>query len=383
MNIGKNCSGIIHSVCFTKVNKGEVRVLFGSTAKMGTGTNCQKKLIALHNLDIPWRPSDMSQRGGRIERQGNENSKAHIYNYVTKGSFDAYLYQTLEAKQRFIGQIMTSKTPARRCEDVDQQALSYSEIKALCTGDERIKEKMMLENEVKELNLLKSEHTNTVFDMQQKVSVYPEKHEQLETSLSNLRADREILRKLPIDAETKLPEFKITIDGTEYTDRKEAAKALEDTVMSFVKKSSDVSQEIGEFQGFKVSVTAVMIGSQPDISITMENNAKHTCTLTSNFPANLKRMESTLYKIDQRIDDVRNKLSNLEADYKNAEKIVNSPFPQQEALDTKTERLSTLTDELNKAAAEAKKNKPKQERTCYFERAKLKREAFKDTMPTT
>lgn len=160
---------------FDRVNKGEVRVLLGSTGKMGTGTNCQKKLIALHNLDIPWRPSDLQQRIGRIERQGNQNSVAHVFNYVTKGSFDAYLYQTLEAKQRFIGQIMTSKTPARTCEDVDQQALNYSEIKALCTGDERIKEKMMLDNEVKELNLLKAEHTNTVFDMQQTVASTPAK----------------------------------------------------------------------------------------------------------------------------------------------------------------------------------------------------------------
>ena len=309
---------------FDKVNKGEVRVLLGSTAKMGTGTNCQKKLIALHNIDIPWRPSDMSQRGGRIERQGNENSKAHIYNYVTKGSFDAYLYQTLESKQRFIGQIMTSKTPARTCEDVDQQALNYSEIKALCTGDERIKEKMMLENEVKELNLLKSEHKNTVFDMQQKVSAYPKKHNHLETSLENLRADKEILRKLPIDTETKLPEFKITIDGTEYTDKKEAAKAFEDTVMGFIQKSSDTTAEIGEFQGFKLTVNAVIMGNQPDVSVTMENNAKHTCTLTSNFSANLKRMESTLYKIDQRIDNVKNEITRLDADFKNAEKIVNN-----------------------------------------------------------
>ena len=324
------------------------------------------------------RPSDMSQRGGRIERQGNENSKAHIYNYVTKGSFDAYLYQTLESKQRFIGQIMTSKTPARTCEDVDQQALNYSEIKALCTGDERIKEKMMLENEVKELNLLKSEHKNTVFDMQQKVSAYPKKHNQLETSLENLRADKEILRKLPIDTETKLPEFKITIDGIESTDKKEAAKAFEDTVMGFIQKSSDTTAEIGEFQGFKLTVNAVMMGNQPDVFVTMENNAKHTCTLTSNFSANLKRMESTLYKIDQRIDNVKNEITRLDADFKNAEKIVNTPFSQQEILETKTERLSTLTNELNKAAAEAKRNKPKQERTCYFERAKLKREAFKD-----
>jgi hypothetical protein len=320
----------------------------------------------------------MAQRAGRIERQGNENAKAHIFNYVTNGSFDAYLYQTLEAKQRFIGQIMTSKTPARRCEDVDQQALSYSEIKALCTGDERIKEKMMLENEVKELNLMKSEHTNTVFDMQQTVASYPEQHEKLETVLANLRADREDLRKLPIDSETKLPMFKITIAGKEYTDKKEAATALEDTILDFVKNSSDKSKEIGEFQGFKLSVSASMLGNEPDISIAMQGNANHSCVLTSNFTVNLKRMESTLYKIDLRIDNVRNKLTKLNADFENAEKIVRTPFPQQAALEEKTERLSTLTDELNKAAAEAKRNKPKQERTCYFERAKLKKEAFKD-----
>lgn len=363
---------------FDRVNKGEVRVLLGSTGKMGTSTNCQKKLIALHNLDIPWRPSDLQQRIGRIERQGNQNSVAHVFNYVTKGSFDAYLYQTLEAKQRFIGQIMTSKTPARTCEDVDQQALNYSEIKALCTGDERIKEKMMLDNEVKELNLLKAEHTNTVFDMQQTVAVTPAKIEKAEERLENLKADRETLRQLPIDEETKLPVFKITIAGTEYTDRKEAAQALEDTVLDFVKKSSDSEKEIGEFQGFKLSVKAVMFGNEPDISITMKGNAEHSCTLTSSFSANLKRMESTLYKIDQTISDAQNNVNKLKMDLENARRIVNTPFPQQAELEEKTERLTALTEELNQAAMEAKKNAPEKQRTCYFKRAKLKKEAFKD-----
>lgn len=363
---------------FDRVNKGEVRVLLGSTGKMGTGTNCQKKLIALHNLDIPWRPSDLQQRIGRIERQGNQNSVAHVFNYVTKGSFDAYLYQTLEAKQRFIGQIMTSKTPARTCEDVDQQALNYSEIKALCTGDERIKEKMMLDNEVKELNLLKAEHTNTVFDMQQTVASTPAKIEKAEERLENLKADRETLRQLPIDEETKLPVFKITIDGTEYTDRKEAAQALEDAVLDFVKKSSDSEKEIGEFQGFKLSVKAVMFGNEPDISVTMKGNAEHKCALTSSFSANLKRMESTLYKIDQTISDAQNSINKLKMDLENAMRIVNTPFPQQAELEEKTERLTALTEELNQAAMEAKKNAPEKQRTCYFERAKLKKEAFKD-----
>jgi N12 class adenine-specific DNA methylase len=368
---------------FDRVNKGEVRVLLGSTGKMGTGTNCQKKLIALHNLDIPWRPSDLQQRIGRIERQGNQNSVAHVFNYVTKGSFDAYLYQTLEAKQRFIGQIMTSKTPARTCEDVDQQALNYSEIKALCTGDERIKEKMMLDNEVKELNLLKAEHTNTVFDMQQTVASTPAKIEKAEERLENLKADREALRQLPVDEETKLPVFKITIDGMEYTDRKEAAQALENAVLDFVKNSSDQETDVGEFQGFKLFVKAVMFGNEPDISITMKGNAEHSCTLTSSFSANLKRMESTLYKIDQTISDAQNNVNKLKMDLENAQRIVNTPFPQQAELEQKTERLAFLTDELNQAAIEAKKNAPEKKRTCYFERAKLKKEAFKDRQKTT
>ena len=368
---------------FDRVNKGEVRVLLGSTGKMGTGTNCQKKLIALHNLDIPWRPSDLQQRIGRIERQGNQNSVAHVFNYVTKGSFDAYLYQTLEAKQRFIGQIMTSKTPARTCEDVDQQALNYSEIKALCTGDERIKEKMMLDNEVKELNLLKAEHTNTVFDMQQTVASTPAKIEKAEERLENLKADREALRQLPVDEETKLPVFKITIDGMEYTDRKEAAQALENAVLDFVKNSSDQETDVGEFQGFKLFVKAVMFGNEPDISITMKGNAEHSCTLTSSFSANLKRMESTLYKIDQTISDAQNNVNKLKMDLENAQRIVNTPFPQQAELEQKTERLASLTDELNQAAIEAKKNAPEKKRTCYFERAKLKKEAFKNRQKTT
>lgn len=205
---------------FDKVRSGEIRVLLGSTAKMGTGTNVQKKLIAVHDLDIPWRPADLEQRAGRIIRQGNENKQVQIFRYVTKGTFDAYSYQTLENKQKFISQIMTSKTPARKCEDVDQQALTYSEIKALCTGDERIKEKLMLENEVKELRVLAAEHRNTVFEMEDKIARFPEQEQKLTAILADLHTDREALRKLPIDPERKLPVFKITIGETEYTDRK-------------------------------------------------------------------------------------------------------------------------------------------------------------------
>ena len=236
----------------------------------------------------------------------------------------------------------------------------------------------MLDNEVKELNLLKAEHTNTVFDMQQTAATIPAKIEKAEIRLENLKADREALRQLPVDSETKLPVFKITIDGTEYTDRKEAAQAFEDVVLDFVKKSSDSEKEIGEFQGFKLSVKAVMFGNEPDISVTMQGNAEHKCVLTSSFSANLKRMESTLYKIDQTISDAQSSINKLNMDLENARRILATPFPQQAELEQKTERLATITDELNQAAMEAKKNAPEKQRTCYFERAKLKKEAFKD-----
>lgn len=214
--------------------------------------------------------------------------------------------------------------------------------------------------------------------MQQTVAATPAKIEKAETRLENLKSDREILRQLPIDEETKLPVFKITIDGTEYTDLKEAAQALEEVVLDFVKRSSNSEKEIGEFQGFKLTVNAVMFGNEPDISIMMSGNAEHKCVLTSSFSANLKRMESTLYKIDQTINDAQNSVNKLKMDLENAQRIVATPFPQQAELEQKTERLTTLTDKLNQAAIEAKKNALEKQRTCYFERAKLKKEAFKD-----
>lgn len=363
------------SELFDKVRSGEVRVLLGSTAKMGTGTNVQKKLIAVHDLDIPWRPADLEQRAGRIIRQGNENKNVEIYRYVTKGTFDAYSYQTLENKQKFISQIMTSKEPARKCEDVDQQALTYSEIKALCTGDERIKEKLMLDNEVKELKALASEHQNTVYEMEDKIKHFPEKEERLTTALDNLRADRNHLRTLPIDEETKIPVFKITIGETEYTDKKEAAKAFEDAVLAISK--ADTPVKIGEFQGFPLSVTMHSPAMGGGMSATMNGAYPHTTKLIESFSHNLRRLEGSLYNIDRKIDEVNTSLAKLRVDHTEAQKIVAEPFAQADELSTKESRLKTLTEELNQAAIEAKKNAPKKEKTCYFERAKLKKEAAK------
>lgn len=358
---------------FDKVRSGEIRVLLGSTAKMGTGTNVQKKLIAVHDLDIPWRPADLEQRAGRIIRQGNENKNVQIFRYVTKGTFDAYSYQTLENKQKFISQIMTSKTPARKCEDVDQQALTYSEIKALCTGDERIKEKLMLENEVKELRVLAAEHRNTVFEMEDKIARFPEQEQKLTAILADLHTDREALRKLPIDTERKLPVFKITIGETEYTDRKEAAKALEDAVLAI--KYADTPVKVGSFQGFDLSVTVNSNMMGGGMSAGLQGATSHTTKLIDSFAHNLNRLEAALYNIDGRIERTQDNLAKLRLDHAEAQKIVAEPFPQQEELDTKEQRLKVVTDELNQAAIEAKKNAPKREKTCYFERAKMKRDA--------
>ena len=358
---------------FDKVRSGEIRVLLGSTAKMGTGTNVQKKLIAVHDLDIPWRPADLEQRAGRIIRQGNENKQVQIFRYVTKGTFDAYSYQTLENKQKFISQIMTSKTPARKCEDVDQQALTYSEIKALCTGDERIKEKLMLENEVKELRVLAAEHRNTVFEMEDKIARFPEQEQKLTAILADLHTDREALRKLPIDPERKLPVFKITIGETEYTDRKEAAKALEDAVLAI--KYADTPVKVGSFQGFDLSVTVNSNMMGGGMSAGLQGATSHTTKLIESFAHNLNRLEAALYNIDGRIERTQDNLAKLRLDHAEAQKIVAEPFPQQEELETKEQRLKVVTDELNQAAIEAKKNAPKREKTCYFERAKMKRDA--------
>ena len=362
---------------FDKVRSGEIRVLLGSTAKMGTGTNVQKRLIAVHDLDIPWRPADLEQRAGRIIRQGNENKNVQIFRYVTKRTFDAYSYQTLENKQKFISQIMTSKTPARKCEDVDQQALTYSEIKALCTGDERIKKKLMLENDVKELRVLAAEHRNTVFEMEDRVARFPEQEQRLTTILNDLHTDREALRKLPIDPERKLPVFKITVGETECSDRKEAAKALEDAVLAI--KYADTPVKVGSFQGFDLTVTVNSNMMGGGMLACLKGSASHTTKLIESFAHNLNRLEAALYNIDGRIERTQTDLAKLRLDHEEAQKIVAEPFSQQEELDSKEERLKVLTDELNQAAIEAKKNAPKREKTCYFERAKMKRDAARLT----
>lgn len=363
---------------FDKVRNGDVRVLLGSTGKMGTGTNVQDKLIAVHDLDIPWRPADMEQRKGRIVRQGNKNKNVHVFRYVTKGTFDAYSYQTLENKQKFISQIMTSKVPLRKCDDVDQQALSYSEIKALCTGDERIKEKMSLDNEVKELKMLKAEYKNTQYEMQDKVKNFPAYNERCERIIKNLTSDLEHCKQLPIDPETNLPKFSIEIKDTTYTDRTEAAKALETACLELISKS-DEPVTIGKFHGFPLTVSYSSI--EQGLKATLHGAAQHKSDFSISFASNIKKLENSVFKIENNIDDVKTDLHRQELDVLEAKQILQQPFTQETELENKEKRLVELTEELNEAAAQAKLNNPGKQRTCYFEMAKLKKDSLKRSTP--
>lgn len=372
---------------FSKVRSGEVRVLLGSTSKMGTGVNVQKKLIAVHDLDIPWRPADMEQRRGRLVRQGNENKHVHQYRYVTKGTFDAYSYQLLESKQKFISQIMTSDAISRSAEDVDQQALNYSEIKALCVGDERLKERADMENEVANMRIQKREHDSRIYDMQDLIAAYPKTKENLETARSNLKADKAHIASLPIDLKNNHPAFAITIDGIRYTERKPAADALRKAVLSHLDvKDKDKSIEIGEFMGFPLSITTREFGmldgnSATMFSATLNGAAKYTCDLVDSFDTNLRRIESSVMKIDQRIQNIDSELNGLEIDYENAQKIVAEPFDLRSkdgrTLGEMETALTSLTEELAQSAAKAKKENPQKMKTCYFERAKLRKSAAK------
>lgn len=360
------------SELFERVRKGDVRILLGSTPKMGTGTNVQDKLIAVHDLDIPWRPADLEQRKGRVVRQGNNNKKVHLYRYVTKGTFDAYSYQTLENKQKFISQIMTSKTPLRRCEDVDQQALSYAEIKTLCTGDERIKEKMQLDSEVKGLQIERAEYINTKHDMEDKIKIAPKLEQNYQSTISNLNKDKAHLKKLP-----EPPEFKLVLENKVYgnDDRTEAAKAFEKAFFNAVNRNPEKSVQIGEFQGMPLMASSVTLNGQSIFSATLNGAAIHKIDIGASFSNNIKRLEGALDGIDQRIADIKSKLNELRIDVVEAEKIVSVPFAHEDELKEKSERLEQLTDELNNAAMELKeKNKDKQ-RTNYFDVAKLKKEA--------
>lgn len=357
------------SELFAKVRSGEVRILLGSTGKMGTGTNVQDRIIALHDLDVPWRPSDLEQRRGRMVRQGNINDKVHLYRYVTKGTFDAYSYQLLEKKQKFISQIMTSKEPGRKCADVDQAALTYSEIKALCTGDERIREKLTLENRVKELQALKSEYNSTRYELEDKVNAYPEERKKLLLDIGNISKDMETVKNIPFDVKTESYRVGITIGKDAYSllddeSRKVAAKALTNAVAQ-VKGDANKNKRIaiGGLGNFGVEV--INDGYFLDkITATLRGNYTYSVELGVSSIINLKKIENLLFKVENVLNDKKSELNKLDIDYKTAQNMLHKPFEFEDELNNSTKRLDELTTALNIDMSEHKVDKPK--KTHYF-----------------
>ena len=357
------------SELFAKVRSGEVRILLGSTGKMGTDTNVQDRIIALHDLDVPWRPSDLEQRRGRMVRQGNINDKVHLYRYVTKGTFDAYSYQLLEKKQKFISQIMTSKEPGRKCADVDQAALTYSEIKALCTGDERIREKLTLENRVKELQALKSEYNSTRYELEDKVNAYPEERKKLLLDIGNISKDMETVKNIPFDVKTESYRVKITIGKDAYSllddeSRKVAAKALTNAVAQ-VKGDANKNKRIaiGGLDNFGVEI--INDGYFLDkITATLRGNYTYSVELGVSSIINLKKIENLLFKVENVLNDKKSELNKLDIDYKTAQNMLHKPFEFEDELNNSTKRLDELTTALNIDMSEHKVDKPK--KTHYF-----------------
>ena len=362
---------------FAKVRSGRVRVLMGSTFKMGAGMNVQDRLIALHDLDCPWRPGDLEQRKGRIVRQGNKNPTVHIYRYVTEGTFDSYLWQTVENKQKFISQIMTSKSPVRSCEDVDETALSYAEIKALCAGNPLIKEKMDLDIDVARLRLLKSDHQSHQYRMEDDLlKRFPEKIKENEGFIAGLEADMKTLAEHPHPmvpvkpaappqadgkqpdtpaadaptapaAETTAVEVKqgfagMEIGGQTYTDKVEAGKALIAEIRKGIKPGEPV--EIGTYRGFSMALSVEDFGRT--IVLTLKGQMSHRAELGDDVLGNLLRIDHTLNKMPERVTVLRSQLDNLHQQMKEIQGEIGKPFPQEAELQQKSERLAELNAQL-------------------------------------
>jgi len=325
---------------FAKVRSGQVRVLMGSTAKMGAGTNVQDRLIALHDLDCPWRPRDLTQRKGRIERQGNQNEKVHVCRYVTEGTFDAYLWQTVENKQRFISQIMTSKSPVRSCEDVDATALSFAEIKALCAGDPRIKERMDLDVEVSKLKILKAAHQSKQFQLEDNLLKYfPEQIKENTGFIRGLEADLQTLAAHPLPKEGFVG---MEIRGDKLTDKENAGAALLDACKEFKGKEP---VQIGSYRGFSMSIAFDPIWQR--YTLTLKGQMTHEVDLGTDAKGNLLRIENALDRTPDRLRAVQAQLENLYNQQEAAKAEVGKPFPQEQELAEKTARLVELDLILN------------------------------------
>ena len=340
---------------FGKVRSGQVRILLGSTQRMGAGTNCQQKLIALHHLDCPWRPSDLQQREGRIIRQGNENPEVDIYSYVTEGTFDAYLYQLVESKQKFISQIMTSKSPVRSAEDVDEQALSYAEIKALASGNPMIKEKMDLDIEVSKLKLLKANHLSQKYALEDAISKgFPKQIAEAQARIAGYGADIAAVKEnTHPNADGFSP---LTLAGVTHADKKEAGAALLTMCQTML---SPEATQVGFYRGLTLELSFDSFAQE--YRLTMIGQLRHTVTLGTDVFGNLQRMDNALEGLPIKEQACREQLSDLQTQLETAKAEVQRPFPREEELTTKTERLEELNALLN---MDNKAPEPVQEEKC-------------------
>ena len=324
---------------FAKVRSGNVRVLLGSTAKMGAGTNVQDRLVALHGLDAPWRPGDLEQRNGRIARQGNMNETVHVYRYVTENTFDSYIWQTLENKQRFISQIMTSKSPVRSCEDADETTLSYAEVKALCAGDPRIRKKMDLDVQVAKLRLLKSSHQSQKYQLEDRlIQYFPREIAATRVAIMGCEADVATRDAHPAPADSFAG---IELQGLHYDERVAAGEAL----MQILPTIMDTDPvHIGSFSGFDVEVSLEQFGKHV---LTLKGTLEHHVELGADARGNISRIENTLTALDKKLGALNTRLSDLERQVENAREELGKPFPQEDELREKSARLVELNAELD------------------------------------
>lgn len=326
---------------FAKVRTGQVRVLLGSTQKMGAGTNVQDRLIAVHHLDVGWRPADMTQRNRRIIRQGNQNPEVKVFQYVTEGTFDAYLYQTLENKQKFISQIMTSKSPVRSCDDVDEQALSYAEIKALCAGNPLIREKMDLDVDVARLKVLKADHQSKQYWLEdQLLKYFPAEIERNRGYITGFQKDLETVAAHPLPKEYFIG---MEVKGKQYTEKEAAGEAILVTCKEY--KGSGDPIPVGTYRGFVMELSYDSF--RKDFEITLKGNIRHRVTLGTDARGNITRLDNSLAAMPDRLQKVQDTMENLYNQQAAAKEELGKPFPQEEELKEKSARLAELDAALN------------------------------------
>ena len=336
---------------FSKVRSGDVRVLLGSTAKMGAGTNVQQRLVAVHHLDVGWKPSDMTQRNGRIIRQGNMNKEVKVFNYVTEGTFDSCLFQTLENKQRFISQIMTSKSPVRSCDDVDEQALSYAEIKALCAGNPLIKEKMDLDVQVAKLKVLKADHQSQKFRLEDKLlTKFPAEIQEQTAKIAALQSDAEIAAAHPQDKENFCG---MVIKGMTYDEKKTAGERL---ILACTELPNAEEQLVGSYRSFELSLRFDTFRNEHQA--VLKGKLKYLVSLGSDPHGNIVRLDNALSNFADRITAAENELDTLKQQQAAAQVEVEKPFPQEEELAQKSTRLAELNAQLD---VDEKHHEPEQD----------------------